>query len=1031
VPGVIIKFGDVELQMLSQVGDGSGASGVTLSASHANAAVVAIYGLNVSSTGLIVNYQTNAMTSAWSATLNLGNAYGYAGYSIRQVVTLGSGGDHVRLTLKSGSNINIPVGFTASHVSIVPRDTGANGTTTPTEITFNNGGHGCSVGTYQTEVTSDVIPFTTAAGDYIVTIDVAWEVTQVAYGGGTWGAGSFPSTTRAGFLGRNYPPTGTCYFKDPGFGNEEVSWNQQTVTGYEVTTAAIGVDNVEVATLNAVPDNTYVATSASGIQLSAGLWEGIISATPTQTQPGSSVIWWAVSLDGEIIFQVFKSAAWRLIVRNNGGTWQYNNSATTTPNWVNATTNSVYGALRQAFADTHNQMTAAELTAITSAQWIGTGGFVPHISTYFDFAVGMAADGDNVPIVSLLDVVYENAGQAIIEGFKNGAWTSGDGWTDNTIVTNNRLGQSGSITYDGATPFEADYHVVDGIPGYWFRLLTNGTSPTCAITRIRYKAPCQPLANIGDGQPDIALGVIYVDTSTGAIQDITVEMSDNTLTELASALVPMATDDFLYVGYLTQFTEIEATPFADPISTIMTNNQAASVLSAEYWNGESWTTMTITDATAVGGATLAAKGKISWSLPTDWKTSIPFDAFFSRGYWVRFSVSGALTATTALSELRVYGTPDGLVKHKFVASYANRIALGGTQRTPNQVDISRPFEEYGWTGGNTGSFIVGAQDQITCALSAWDGLLISKTQSLHFLKEGASDFETIEAARRTPINTQVVVKAPTTGFDYGENYGLFFINRYGAHVMVGLHTDSVKNTSRGQTVSDVLNFWDTTTTPRIDLDYLHLACGEYWPVRNWICWSVPIIFSGSGPQATNNALMVYDLNLQAWLPLFVFPFGIASLTSAYHYNANASGKLGSMGLYAGDYAGRVIRLFDTAATTDVGTVIDGSIETGWLDFDAPEMNKWLRNLYLYGTSTGDSVTLQVLRNGAITPEAQDVFSITGMSELTDKLFTTGETSFSHRNIPGTMFKLRLDFTGQTTIYAIQVGVQGDRDWPRT
>ena len=84
VPGVIVKFADVEVMILSQIGDGSGSSGVTLSAAHAGAAVLGIYGLTVDASGLTVNYQTGAMASAWSASLSLGNSVAYAGYTIRQ-----------------------------------------------------------------------------------------------------------------------------------------------------------------------------------------------------------------------------------------------------------------------------------------------------------------------------------------------------------------------------------------------------------------------------------------------------------------------------------------------------------------------------------------------------------------------------------------------------------------------------------------------------------------------------------------------------------------------------------------------------------------------------------------------------------------------------------------------------------------------------------------------------------------------------------------------------------------------------------
>ena len=366
--------------------------------------------------------------------------------------------------------------------------------------------------------------------------------------------------------------------------------------------------------------------------------------------------------------------------------------------------------------------------------------------------------------------------------------------------------------------------------------------------------------------------------------------------------------------------------------------------------------------------------------------------------------------------------PVGLAKHKFGALFGNRIALGNRPDAPDQIDISREFEEYGLTGQNSGSFRLGGQDQIVCAISAWNGLLIGKTETFHFLQEGSSSFQTVEAARHVPINSQSIVKAPISGFDYGDRYGLFFLNRYGAFVATGLHVDSLWNTSRGKSISDVLNWWDAKDYPRLDLDYLHLACGEYWPAKNWIVWSVPMLLSSeSGPQASNNRLIVYDLTLQAWLP----PFTIAAayLCTAYHYNANAPGKLGDMGLYAGDYQGRVLRLFGTGVTSDLGSAISAWVETGWLDFGSPEYRKLLRMLSLYGKTADDTITVTAFGDGdtsaAIVAEFHD------LSNLGGKTFALEQES---HNLQGRFFKFRIAFNDASEVYGLQIATSLIREW---
>jgi len=1026
VPGIAVDLGDGEFLIASVTHGGYGAAEVTLSDIHANATVNTAYGLSMGAGGLTVNLGYQTGVSSW--TKSVSGFVPLAGYSVRVVVPgseISTGGDHVQLTLKANTarpayktQYAASIGsLRITHVSIMERSGGTgNGTTAPTEITFPGlyGTHvsGCTFSSIGEEKTSDIIPFTVdETKDYLVTLDVAWSTSwYVPADAGvlaTW------QTFRAGYLPQG---AGQSYIKDYGWGNGGSSWDQQTADGFTLVDAVYGLDKLTVTGIQAVNPGAEVATTTDVVQLTTSTFESVDSITVEQFTSGSSAIYHAVSFDARNTFNVFKSSVWRIIVRNNSGTWQYIDGSDT---WQNASIDSLLGSLRQALAIAENQMKKAELEAITAAQWQASGGFIPHITTTVDFAVGMQADGTNVPALSSYVVAYESGGQAIIEGFQNGAWTGGDGWTDNTIVNGSRLGQSGSIMYAGPSPFKTDYHVVDQVPGYWFRLLTNGTSPDCAITRIHYKAPCQPLANIGDGQPDTALGFIYQDASMSSIRDFTVEVSDNVLTELSKADIPMQPEDFLFVGYLTRFNEIEITPYTD-------NNQEASVLSAEYWNGETWAPLVATDGTiGSAGNTLAQKGRISWTLPTDWKTSIPFNASFSRGYWIRLSVSGALTSTAAISEVRIYGVPDALKKHKFAATFQNRIVLGNRPDAQDQVDISREDEEYGFTGQDSASYRVGGTDSIQCAISAWNGLLIGKTETWHQLKASSSgdfQFESVEAARHVPINSECVVKAPVGGFDYGDRYGLFFVNRYGAFVSTGLHVDSLWNTSRGKTISDVLNWWDTANTPRLDLDYLHLACGEYWPARNWIVWSVPMILSSeSGPQASNNRLIVYDLTLGAWLPPFTI--SASSFSTAYHYNANAPGKLGDLGLYAGDYEGRIIRLFGPGVTSDLGSPISAWVETGWLDFGSPEYRKLLRVLSLYGKSADDVITVSAFGDGDTS--AATVAEFHDLSNLGSKAFALEQES---HNVQGRFFKFRIAFNDASEVYGLQIASSLIREW---
>lgn len=105
-------------------------------------------------------------------------------------------------------------------------------------------------------------------------------------------------------------------------------------------------------------------------------------------------------------------------------------------------------------------------------------------------------------------------------------------------------------------------------------------------------------------------------------------------------------------------------------------NAVASVLTAEYWNGSAWVTLAPTDGTASGGATFAQSGDITWTVPAAWSAGFLTDmliqgfkpqptimpsqrrAFMGAAafslYHVRFSVSAALTASTAANTFFTY-----------------------------------------------------------------------------------------------------------------------------------------------------------------------------------------------------------------------------------------------------------------------------------------------------------------------------------------------------------------------------------------
>lgn len=788
---------------------------------------------------------------------------------------------------------------------------------------------------------------------------------------------------------------------------------------------AVAIQNLDSGVVYDNPTQLSVFCTSDASRFDVSSVESFSSITMDYSTPTDTSMGLAFSFDDRSTFWVYKSSAWREIVKYDTH-WQYRDSAST---WTNSSPDTYLGALKQAFGYSQNYNTAAEAEAINSTGWYSTNGILKMATSYINVAGFLLSSVPEKPSLLSITWNYTDIGGRLGTSGYTSLWVNGSGWTDGTEVSDVPLAQTGIISYDGTGGFTASYYVLDGVPGYWYKITPERTSSNTTITRIMYKAPCQLLSNIGAGQPDTPLCAIFHDTSLNLIKDLTLEVSnatgsfivesDGTATyQAGQATIPMETTDYLYIGYLLTFGTIEVTPYDD-------NNQVVSALSAEYWTGQGWKTMFISDGTAgADGKTFSQKGRISWSVPSDWKEMVPLNANFPRGYYVRFSVSVNLTSTAALDEISIYGIPNDLPKYKYVSAFRDRIALAKRPDAADQVDISRPLEEYGMLGEQSGSYRVGGTDSIQCLISAWNGLFLGKNETWHqLLGTSPADFywQGVEASRSVPMSQQSCIKAPATGIGGdGNRNALFFINRHGAWSASGLQVDSTYNSSRSQVLSELTNWWSDTAVPRLDLNNLHLACGEYFPAKNWLVWSVPmIVTSGQTEQTTNNRLIVYDLGLGAWLP--PFDIAVSAMCQGYAYNSSAAGHIGPVGLYAGTYNGKILRLF--SGTDDAGTDITWNLETGWLHLGSPSWYKQLRYLWVYG-NVENNFTMSVYVDGEQdTPSYTDTISgITGPTGMY-------AISFMNRNIHANFVNIKLNGTGTASIYGMEVDVIPVRDTP--
>lgn len=1022
--GLLVVFADnSQVAIQSITSDGELADEVELDSTVASQDVTAIYGL-VQAVGKV---QTSVGNAVWSTifdrTTDAGDWYRMSSpgnyQSFRQVVTGAELGakSRLRFTLQNGNTTNDIEVYPTAYFG-VRSGTTKNFSSTPSAVTFSTLSGPLGPGE---SAISDVLTFTTAPGsNYLFALSV--EATPyVASNGYTYH-----------YLVQSlWAPGGTYYAANAATTPDS---GALVPTGYENTLYSHSiVKKIEAAGTPIVPAGLFVMESASGVDIGGA--EAFLSTVFSESTPGSTVTYWAFSFDNQQTYVVWTGTAAKIVVQYDSGTsaWQYWNGAA----FAASTENSRLGALAQAMGVAANKVEASTYAAMDDADW-ATFGWVAYAVSRLHVGIGLLASGTDIPSLTSLTANIADAGVVAVEVNYNGQWIE-QVCTDGTAVANVPLAQSGNVVYTGGTYMEASYATINGLPGFHYRVKLPGTSNDCSITKITYSAPLQDLQNIGVIGAEKALEVLWEDVSEGALTDMSDQMADNDHTELSAVTIPLDVGDRLYVCGLYPYNEIDVVP--------LTSNTQAVTLSGEYYDGAEWVAMSMVDGTAViSGKTISGSGKLSFPLPADWQSSMPHSSQHEYGYWTRFTASGSVSTDTALVELRVYTVPPTLKKHRHAVSFAERMVLLDRPDKRNQGDISRELEEYGYTGEDSAAddraWTAGSSGAIAACCEAWNSLVVFKDDGSAYILSGNSpqDFVStrIETSHRlTPINSRCIVKAPMSGQD-GERPALFILNQHGVFVISGVQSDANYGTMRAEHKSLHLNWWDDQTTEmRIDLNYLYLACGVYWPVKHQTIYAVPMIIPPATSQTSCNRLITYDHALQAWLPPMQFAdvdgtgdLEIGSLCVVHHYNANAPNKVGDIALYAGVSGGGtnvyVVRLFDPEMTADdtltpdVTTDISWSARTGWISDG--KNDKRLRDVIIHGTSTSDVILKEYL-DGSTTAKLAGEVTIT---ELTGLSTTFGKAKVAP-NVEGRYFQLELSGTGSANISGFDARFEITRD----
>ena len=155
-------------------------------------------------------------------------------------------------------------------------------------------------------------------------------------------------------------------------------------------------------------------------------------------------------------------------------------------------------------------------------------------------------------------------------------------------------------------------------------------------------------------KPDVVLG--YTGSAFTDYTDAAANDTDEDI-DLAAVLATFGTDR-LYVAYAGEMDALD-------VKLLDSVNAITSTLTVKYWGGSQWTSISATDGTSATSKTFAKSGRLTWTLPSDWKRRT-MNGDSNAYYWLELSISAALTAGTSASQILTVRAPDGL---KRVAAY--------------------------------------------------------------------------------------------------------------------------------------------------------------------------------------------------------------------------------------------------------------------------------------------------------------------------------------------------------------------------
>lgn len=331
-------------------------------------------------------------------------------------------------------------------------------------------------------------------------------------------------------------------------------------------------------------------------------------------------------------------------------------------------------------------------------------------------------------ILDLGTAVNEDAATLTVKDF-NGSWNAVASMSDGTVTGSATLTKDGTISW---TPGGDEKKVVvSGVMGYWYELSWSA-SLSSVIHVISCKIQFDParLVNMWDGVYELPIAVRRSSAANTIFEDMTGSVTNQSTSQYMTG--DITTSDYIYIKTVEPIFAIALGIVEDT-----GNNEDAQIDLIEYWDGDSWASIsTIVDGTLDGGAdsSFAQSGIVQW----DASSSAPVKRSFTwdnlPGYWYRLSLD-AVADAAQIFFVAVGSFPDELSSYDGVIEFKGRALYWGDEEFPNRLRYSAYLKGNAVSGSDSGwTMPFGKASPIVCCRRFYNELMVWKADSIWLLE---------------------------------------------------------------------------------------------------------------------------------------------------------------------------------------------------------------------------------------------------------------------------------------------------------